>query len=463
MNAKKVLALCALVVIVALSVNLTLFIKRQVPRPIPATPAETRSVAWDILHAKCVDCHDSRRGLPFYAHVPGPGSLIRKDIVSGLRHWDVYDVGHLGPTANQSEKEGAEIPLGRLIKLRQTVAANTMPPLQYTALHWGTSLTASENTILTNWVNQVWGTWLAQWGITTGIENDIQPIPDSIPYDTAKAALGEKLYHDPRFSLDNTIACVSCHAFDKGGTDNLPFSIGVDGLKGGVNAPTVFNAFFNMRQFWDGRARDLAEQAAGPPLNPVEMASKTWEEIIVKFEADDALKKELEALYPEGITAETLCDAIGEYELRLITPNARFDRFLKGDKEALQQNEQRGYHLFDSLQCAACHAGPGMGGLSFEYVDLKADPFIQRARTDDDAGLAAFSLNPADTGRLKVPLLRNIALTAPYLHDASEPELRGAVEFMLKHQVGVTLQSQEIEDLTAFLHTLTGELFGKAL
>lgn len=463
MNRRKILIALAAVITLGVVINLSIMIYRLQPRQVPAADAALQRVAFDILEAKCLACHDSRRGIPFYARIPGPGALIRKDMEDGVRHWNVHDVGHLGAAATAEEQQAETLPLGRLIKLRATVAANTMPPLQYYAVHWGTWLTATEKEILTAWAESSWDIWLTGWGIEGGAAHDVHPIPDEIPYHKAKAAMGERLYHDPRFSSDNTIACVSCHAFDKGGTDNLPLSIGVDGLKGGVNAPTVFNAVFNMRQFWDGRAKDLAEQAGGPPLNPVEMASKNWEEIIAKFEQDSALKESFLALYPQGFSEATLTDAIGEFEKCLITPNSPFDRFLKGDKTALSQQEQQGYAHFQKYRCADCHAGPGMGGLSFEHADLKADPFAERGRTADDAGLAAHSENPADTARFKVPLLRNIALTAPYLHDGSEPELAGAVNFMFTHLVGQKASANEIADLTAFLGSLTGELWGKPL
>ncbi len=452
------------VVALGLTGGVVSFVFRQIPREVPAEPAAVRAAAMAVLEAKCTACHDSRKPLPFYAKLPGPGSLVRKDVQQGIRHWDLYDVGHLGADATEAEKAAEEVPLGRLIKLRRTIEDGpAMPPIQYRLAHWGTSLTVSERQILNAWVGQVWGAWLARWGIEGGAHADVHPLPQSIPFDAAKAALGEKLYHDTRFSKDNTISCATCHAFEKGGTDNLQFSVGVGGLKGGVNAPTVFNAVFNMRQFWDGRARHLAEQAGGPPLNPVEMASRDWEEIVAKFEPDSAFKKEFTALYPQGFCEATLCEAIAEFERRLITPNSRFDRYLAGNKAALSEKELKGYSAFQKHRCATCHAGPAMGGLSFEYADLKADYFAGRELTDGDQGLAAFSKNPQDAKRFKVPTLRNIALTAPYLHDGSKTELKEAVRSMMKHQVGAAVSETDLDALTAFLGSLTGSLFGQPL
>lgn len=436
---------------------------RQLPREVPAKPEGLRAAALEVLDAKCLDCHDSRRGLPFYAKLPGPGALIKKDVQQGVRHWDLDDKGHLGANATAEQKAAEEVPLGRLVKLRVTVAADTMPPLQYRLAHWGTSLTESEKRILNGWAGHAFGAWLARWGIHAGADAEVQPLPDAIPFDAAKAALGERLYSDTRFSADNTVSCATCHALEKGGTDNLRFSVGVGGLKGGVNAPTVFNAVFHMRQFWDGRAAHLAAQAGGPPLNPVEMASTNWTQIVTKLEQDAALKEAFSAVYPEGFCEASLCDAIAEFERRLITPNSRFDRHLKGDKTALSDSETRGYALFNAHRCATCHAGPAMGGLSFEYADLKADYFAGRELTDGDAGLAAFSKNPADAKRFKVPTLRNVSLTAPYLHDGSKVELKEAVRSMFAHQVGAPAADADLDALTAFLGSLTGELFGKPL
>lgn len=436
---------------------------RQLPREVPSEKAALRVAALAVLDDKCLDCHDSRRGLPFYAKLPGPGALIKKDVQQGLRHWDLDDKGHLGADATAGQKAAEEVPLGRLVKLRANVASNTMPPIQYRLAHWGTSLTASEKRILSAWVSHAFGVWLSGWGITSGADADVQPLPDFIPADKAKAALGEQLYNDTRFSADNTVSCASCHSLAKGGTDNLRFSVGVGGLKGGVNAPTVFNAVFNMRQFWDGRAAHLAAQAGGPPLNPVEMASTNWTQIITKFEQDPAFKAAFTAVYPEGFSEASLCDAIATFERRLVTPDCRFDKLLKGDKASLSAEEARGYSLFQTHRCATCHAGPAMGGLSFECADLKADYFAGRELTDGDAGLKAFSKNPADAKRFKVPTLRNVTLTAPYLHDGSKTELKEAVRSMLIHQVGAQSADADLAALTAFLGSLTGELFGKPL
>jgi len=454
------LALAALIVLAGLAQRLI----GQRPRPMPDGAAAVDAAAREILAAKCNDCHDHTRPVPFYGNLPVMGALVRKDIRDGVRHFDIADKSHLGPDATAEEKAADPVPFAWMNKLRHTLADGSMPPIQYKLMHWGSALNDSEKAILDAWIRDVQGAWLAQWGITEGIGADVHPIPDALPHHPIKAAVGERLYNDKRLSKDNTISCATCHVIEKGGTDNLPFSVGVGGLKGGVNAPTVLNAVFNMRQFWDGRAAHLAAQAGGPPLNPVEMASANWEEIIAKLEPDLALRAMFLAVYPEGYSEATICDAIAEFEKRLITPNSRFDKYLKGDKGALTAHELRGYELFTANRCAACHAGPAMGGLSFEYADLKGDYFAGRALTDGDAGLAAFSKNPKDDKRFKVPTLRNVALTAPYMHDASKAQLADAVASMLTYQVGKKKpRDEEVQSITLFLKTLNGELFGTLL
>ena len=166
----------------------------------------------------------------------------------------------------------------------------------------------------------------------------ITPIPSSIPHDTNKAKLGERLFFDPVLSRDGSIACVSCHDIFQGGAEPRNTSVGVNGQKGLINAPTVLNAAFNIAQVWDGRAEDLKEQAKGPIVNPIEM-DNTFENLIAALEADEEYRNAFDRIYPEGITADTIADAISEYEKTLITPGSRFDSYLSGDLSALSRRE----------------------------------------------------------------------------------------------------------------------------
>ena len=297
----------------------------------------------------------------------------------------------------------------------------------------------------------------------------MRPIPDSVSVNPAKVLLGEALYHDARLSGDGTVTCATCHGIGTAGVDNLQYSKGIDGQFGGINAPTSFNACFNFVQFWDGRAATLAEQAAGPPLNPVEMGCKSFDEIVEKLSADTDFAGRFLAVYPEGMNEATITDAIAEYEKTLITPNSPFDKYLKGDSKALTAEEAEGYALFKQYNCATCHAGVNMGGLSYELMGKREDYFKDReinsqsGLTDADNGRWAQTGVERDRYRFKTPTLRNVALTWPYYHDGSVATLDKAVEMMAQYQVGKTLSAEEVAKITSFLNTLTGEYKGKPL
>ena len=267
------------------------------------------------------------------------------------------------------------------------------------------------------------------------------------------------LYNDVRLSVDNSISCASCHDLSKGGTDNKPFSEGVGGQLGGINAPTVFNATFNFVQFWDGRATDLAAQAAGPPTNPVEMAHKSWRDIENILAADKDFAQAFTAVYPDGVTEANICNAIAEYEKTLITPNSAFDRYLKGDKEALTEQQILGYELFKQNSCATCHAGVNLGGLTYEFMGTHKDYFATRGTelTEEDYGRGKQEEDVFFDHRFKTPGLRNVALTAPYFHDATQATLLDAVNAMAEYQTDNHLTDEEAQAIVEYLNTLTGE------
>ena len=291
----------------------------------------------------------------------------------------------------------------------------------------------------------------------------VRPIDRELVTDPAKVALGKALYHDTRLSLDNTVSCATCHEIENAGVDNHQYSHGVNDQLGGVNAPTVYNAVYNFVQFWDGRAKTLADQAAGPPLNPVEMASPSFDFIIAKLEADKAFAKEFAAVYPEGITEANITDAIEQYERTLITPDSRFDKWLRGDDAAISQEELEGYELFKKYDCATCHVGQNLGGLSYELMGLRNDYFADRGleMTNEDNGRFKETLNERDRHRFKVPGLRNVEHTWPYYHDGTRETLEEAVRDMGTYQSGVSLKESEVNAMVAFLKTLTGEYQGQ--
>jgi cytochrome c peroxidase len=294
-------------------------------------------------------------------------------------------------------------------------------------------------------------------------DEPIRPIASETNLDPRKVALGDKMFHDKRLSKDNTMSCAGCHNLATGGVDGLPSSIGVGGARGPINAPTVFNSSLNFRQFWDGRAASLEEQAAGPVHNPKEMASN-WAEVLGKLSQDAALVGQFKAVYPDGLQSKNIQDAIAVFERSLTTPNARFDKYLKGDKTALSADELRGYQLFKAYGCVACHQGVNMGGNMFQTFGVMGDYFKKRGDiTDADFGRYNVTKNEHDKHVFKVPSLRNIALTAPYFHDGSAKTLSDAVDVMFKYQLGRPASTQDKELIVKFLHTLTGEYNGKPL
>lgn len=295
----------------------------------------------------------------------------------------------------------------------------------------------------------------------------VEVIPDCIETNPAKVALGKKMFNDTRISLDNTISCATCHVLEDGGADHADerVSEGINGLQGTVNSPTVFNAVFNIDQFWNGRAHTLAEQAAAPPINPVEMGDQTWEQIIERLSQDASLVAEFKAIYPEeGLTEATVTDAIEEFEKTLITPNDKLDRYLKGDKNAMSAEELTGYQAFKANDCATCHYGKTLGGQSFELMSKYGDYFADRkqsrpeiAYNDDDNGLFGFTGKAEDMHKFKVPNLRNISKTAPYYHDGTIESLEEAVSLMFHYELGKTATDEQVASITTFLIALDGK------
>jgi len=286
--------------------------------------------------------------------------------------------------------------------------------------------------------------------ILTFATEPITPIPLSVEVDAKKAALGHQLFFDPILSRDDTISCASCHNLQAGGDDNLKYSFGIDGKEGNINAPTVFNAVFNFWQFWDGRAKTLKEQAAGPVENPVEMGF-SFKELIQKLQKSKYNKLFYEA-YTDGITKENITDAIAEYEKTLITPNAPFDKYLRGDKNALTQEQKEGYELFKTKGCISCHHGINLGGNLYNKFGVVEDA------NSTQLGRYNVTKKERDKYYFKVPTLRNIEHTAPYFHDGRTYDLRKAVLLMAQYQLGREITDKEVDKIVAFLHSLNGEL-----
>ena len=406
----------------------------------------------------CISCHSAEAELPFYANIPIAGDVVKKDIEEGYRAFDVM------PLIN-ALRDGVEPNAVDVAKVEKVAQDKRMPMAKYFLVHWGSQMTKAKSEIISMWA-QAYRMAHYNDGVADEFAGEpVRPVALAVDVDERKAQLGFILYHDTRLSADNTVSCASCHDLSTAGVDNKQYSEGVQGQKGGVNAPTTFNALYNFVQFWDGRAETLADQAAGPPLNPVEMASQSFDEIIAKLSADKALTKQFLEVYPDGWSQENITNAIEEFERTLITPNSPFDKYLRGDDAAITAQAKRGYELFKEYNCATCHVGVNLGGESYELMGLREHYFAARGleMTEEDNGRFKQTQQERDRHRFKVPGLRNVALTWPYYHDGTRATLEEAVRDMGRYQSGVILTDAETSDIVAFLNSLTGEYQGKPL
>lgn len=294
--------------------------------------------------------------------------------------------------------------------------------------------------------------------------NLFKPIPltpPALPGNAAtssKLELGKMLYFDPRLAASHAISCNHCHNVGLGGVDVQETSIGHHWQRGGRNAPTVFNAVFNTAQFWDGRAKDLEEQAGGPMLNPIEMASPK-EHVAEQLAGIPGYMVAFKRAFPgesDPVTLQNAQRAIAVFEATLITPNAPFDRFLRGDSSALSTAQTQGLQLFIDKGCAACHDGINVGGGKYAPFGVVEKPGAELLPPADQ-GRFMVTKTAGDEYVFRVPTLRNIALTAPYFHTGRAWDLRQAVAVMGVSQLGAQLTAEEIDKITTFLESLTGE------
>ena len=451
----KTLLLVALALVVVLFVIYRVLLSLSAPSQDLEPDARVAAI---LENSGCLSCHTANPELPFYADVPVAGKLVKEDIEAGYRAFDITPL-------MEALKGGTTPNVVDVAKVEKVALDKSMPEAKYYLMHWGSQMTDAKASAIAEWARDFRVAYY-----NDGLEGEragepIRPIIPSQNVDERKAELGFALFHDPRLSVDNTVSCASCHALDMGGVDNHQYSHGVEERLGGVNAPTVYNAVYNFVQFWDGRAKTLAEQAAGPPLNPVEMASESFDEIIAKLQQDENYVKLFAELYPEGITEATITNAIEEFERTLVTPNSQFDKWLLGDDNALTAQELRGYELFKEYSCATCHTGVNLGGESYELMGLRRHYFEERGLelTEEDNGRYKQTQDERDRHRFKVPGLRNVELTWPYYHDGSRLTMDDAVRDMALYQCDVELAEGDVQDIVAFLRTLTGEYKGEKL
>jgi cytochrome c peroxidase len=301
-------------------------------------------------------------------------------------------------------------------------------------------------------------------GAAAPLSNEpIVPLPLTVDVDPAKVRLGKRLFHDVRLAHDNRMACATCHRLAEGGADGLPRSLGRDGKPLDFNSPTVFNAALNFRQGWRGNYRTLEEQAEAGFLDPQGM-NTNWQELLAKLRADPDYREAFAASYRGDLQPAQVLDAIAVFERSLLTPNARFDRYLRGQHDALTEEEKHGYQLFKAYGCVACHQGVNVGGNLFQKFGIFQDNFAERGNTTKaDLGRFTITGDKRDRYVFRVPSLRNVAVTAPYFHDGGAPTLKKAVAVMARTQLGRTLTEAEISLIVQFLHTLTGEYQGRSL
>ena len=296
------------------------------------------------------------------------------------------------------------------------------------------------------------------------------PVPKDNPLTKAKIELGKKLFFDARLSRQNTHSCNTCHNVKTGGTDGRALSPGANGQPARRNAPALWNIGFQTVLFWDGRAKSLEEQFIQHSADVQITGYEHTDELIARLRSIPGYVAEFKAVFASSITSANTAQAIASFERSLVTPNSRFDRYMRGDKKALSAQELRGKEEFRTVECLSCHfgvnfAGPAPGpalhmgdGFYELFPNHLGSSYDASHHIADDLGVFEFDHDPAHQRLWRVPPLRNIALTAPYFHNGSAATLEEAVRIMAKVQLKKDLSEQQVADLVAFLHSLTGTL-----
>ena len=294
------------------------------------------------------------------------------------------------------------------------------------------------------------------------------PIPKDNPQSKAKIELGKILFFDPRLSLDNTISCNSCHDVNSAGMDGQPTSKGVGGKFGGRNSPTVWNSGYFSVQFWDGRSASLEDQAKGPMINAVEMANPSHDVLVERIRKVPTYQKMFEKAFgkKEPINIDNTAKALAAYERTLVTPNAPYDKYLKGDKKAMSPEALKGLQAFQTVGCVSCHSGPLFNGPSLPmgtgfYMKFPTFPNAELEKKygfSKDMGRFEVTKAEADKNMWRVPSLRTVSVTAPYFHNGLVKDLNEAVKIMAKLQLNKDLSDEETNNIVAFLKSLKGEM-----
>ena len=302
---------------------------------------------------------------------------------------------------------------------------------------------------------------------------DKPAIPAHNPMGAAKVELGRQLFFDPRLSLDGTVSCASCHnVISGGGDDDRATSVGVGGQLGNRSAPTVWNSAFMSVLFWDGRAASLEDQAKGPLINPVEMAMPDHAAVIDRLRKIPGYVRQFNEVFGgrDALSIDNVARAIAAYERTLLTPDSPVDRYLKGDRTALSFQARRGMNLFEQLRCSSCHSGPNYAGhitkegaLFYpwnlqKFPTFRGSIYETKYELTRDLGRFEVTGDKKHKNMFRIPTLRNIALTAPYMHNGKVPNLEEAIRVMARTQLNKVLPDSDVKDIATFLESLTGRI-----
>lgn len=289
-----------------------------------------------------------------------------------------------------------------------------------------------------------------------GARDLVSPLETPEPEEPALVELGRRLFMEKKLSGGQTVSCQNCHNLRSGGVDHLVRSVGDRGALGDINAPTVYNAYLNSSLFWDGRAETLEEQAAAPITNPKEMNAR-WSIILARLSGDASYQKAFQQVYQTPPTQEGVVAALAAYERTLVTLDSPFDQYLRGHQKAISPEAVRGYEKFRSYGCISCHQGMNVGGNMYQKFGIMGDYFQDRGHVKPiDWGRFNVTHKEEDRYVFRVPSLRNVARTAPYFHDGSAANLPAAIRVMAHYQLGRHLSQVEVDELAAFLNSLTG-------
>jgi cytochrome c peroxidase len=272
--------------------------------------------------------------------------------------------------------------------------------------------------------------------------------------DPNRVTLGRLLFHDPRLSKNRAISCSTCHVLSRFGIDGKQISTGAKGVPGRRNTPSVFNGAMQVAQYWDGRAVDVEAQAVSAIRNPLEMAMPSEQAVVKVLSRVPRYVELFQKAFPgdqHAVSLNNVGEAIGAFERGLVT-NSRWDKFVEGDRSALTVREKQGQRLFMQRGCIVCHAGPQVGGTSFQKVGATY-PWPNQG----DQGRVEITQFAPDRMVFKVPSLKNVAETAPYFHDGSASNLEVAIRLMGYHQLGIEMADDDVRAIAEWLRSMTGE------